>query len=55
MLEFNACVFRDFCLFPSTPYEFFRTLLRIRPQAPVGYWDPMGMAKDGDEKTLLGP
>ena len=31
----------------------FRVLCSVRTEAPVGFFDPLGMSKDGDEKTPL--
>ena len=40
-------------LFSPTPISTIFCFADLVSEAPVGYWDPMGMSKDGDEKVLL--
>eukprot|EP00439_Symbiodinium_sp_Y106_P025616 s5838_g3.t1 len=40
----------DWAAYTDSPLRAFENELGV--QAPVGYWDPMGMSKDGDEKTF---
>merc|ERR550537_1378164 len=40
----------DWDLYTDSPLRAFENELGV--QAPVGYWDPMGMAKDGDVETF---
>ncbi|CAE7366935.1 FCPF [Symbiodinium natans] len=41
----------DWAAYTDSPLRAFENELGV--QAPVGYFDPMGMSKDGDEKTFL--
>ncbi|CAK9115130.1 Fucoxanthin-chlorophyll a-c binding protein F [Durusdinium trenchii] len=40
----------DWASYTDSPLRAFENELGV--QAPVGYWDPMGMSKDGDVKTF---
>merc|ERR1719420_1403245 len=40
----------DWALYEDSPLRAFETELGV--QAPVGYWDPMGLSKDGDAEAF---
>merc|ERR1712187_897357 len=40
----------DWSLYADSPLRAFESELGV--QAPVGYWDPLGLSKDGDMETF---
>merc|ERR1719276_98532 len=46
----TGCAYGDWALYTDSPLRAFENELGV--QAPVGFWDPMGFTKDGDEANF---